>query len=739
MAVPAPDWLQLVRREYLSRFVPGGGSAVKFIVAEDDLLSDTARSLQSMSREHLIRFVPIDAARTRLHMIQDVFFALARAIDWDELAQRWVEATFEAEGYDWPVPGEAVPLRELADANDLDERLLTRQVQRWVTEKIVRDTGMAQDFRYAMTHLCMRRMEPGHGGAGAPVLEWLRGELRAIGLVRQVPISSKITRHNGRAMLRSLCRWLTLCSEPGILAALDVRQLGRTGAAALDGIRYSAAAVLDAFEVLRQLIDDVESLHGLLVVVLADQSFVQQDDPKRSVAAYLALKERIWADVHARGHENPLAPLLQLSRGEADRAVAERAGRDIPHSEARVAVEALRAGVPNRAAVRLLGTSDARFCERFVESLRETRADLADGRSVQGEILAGGFGTGKSHLLGYLTEIALQENFVVSPVAVSKETPLFDPDRMFAAAIRNAIVPGMNDDVMTAALARLQPNAAGDLEQWASRAQLPIFAALMFLRPKQWIGPDELASISRFLGGGKVSLPKVRQWLKQAGAHKLFDLKPQKPTDVALQRLTFTPRLFAAAGFSGWCVLLDETELMGRYSILQRGRSYAEMCRWLNLSPEVGVPGLLGVSAISDTFKDTMFDIRLDQEKIPRSLRNKGLVRAAALAEIGMEAIEQRQHFLVAPNDDLLFHSLGKVHALYRDAYGCDLAIGDVGQRTGSKSMRHFIKSWVTNWDIQRLYQAVDIITAESIAPDYSENTDLEETALVDALEEETS
>ena len=38
MAVSGIDWLDLVRREYLSRFVPGGGAAIKFVVAEIKVL-----------------------------------------------------------------------------------------------------------------------------------------------------------------------------------------------------------------------------------------------------------------------------------------------------------------------------------------------------------------------------------------------------------------------------------------------------------------------------------------------------------------------------------------------------------------------------------------------------------------------------------------------------------------------------------------------------------------------------
>ena len=736
MAVSATHWLDLIQREYLSRFISGGGAAVKFIVAENNVLAHVHKRLETRAKDRRLQFVAIDAAESRLHMIQDVFFVIARNTDWDVLAQRWVEAIFRRHQYEWPQPGKAVPIRQLSLANRQDETLLKRQVYEWLTEYIMRDREMAQDFRAAMTHLCMRRMEMADDRAVAPVIEWLRGELRAVGAVRQVPINSKITRHNGRAMLRSLCRWLRLSGGPGLALTLDIRQLGRTDIP--EGqVRYSPAAVLDAFEVLRQLIDDAESFSGLFVGVLGDQAFTQ-DDPKRSVAAYTALKERIWADVHARGHENPLAPLLQISElEESDTAAASSV--EMPFVEERVAIEALRAGVPNRAAIRSLRTSEGELSERFAKRLRQCRAGLSGGQAVEGEIVAGGFGTGKSHLLGFLADQALRENFIVSPVAISKETPLFDPERLFAAAIRNAIVPGVNDDVMTAVVSRLDPHACDNLEKWATDQEWPLFAALMFLLPKQVITTEDVATIARFFGGSKLNASKVRQWLRAAGALRIFDVKPVKAPQLALQRLRFAPRLFAAAGYSGWCVLIDEAELIGRYSVLQRGKSYAELCRWLSLGPDIGVPGVVAVCAITDDFKNVMFDEKLDPEKVPRVLEAKGLVPQARLAEIGMSAIEQRQHFLAPPNEDKLRSSLERVRGLYHQAYGWNPPVADIGERRTGKTMRQFIKSWITDWDIQRLYGKKDEIDTGTISTDYSENKDLEQAPPVEAADEEVA
>jgi len=83
-------------------------------------------------------------------------------------------------------------------------------------------------------------------------------------------------------------------------------------------------------------------------------------------------------------------------------------------SDERRAIEALRAGVPNRVAIRLLGTAETTISERFVENLQCCKTQLNEGGQATGQVIAGGFGTGKSHLLGYLQYVALKENFIGS-------------------------------------------------------------------------------------------------------------------------------------------------------------------------------------------------------------------------------------------------------------------------------------------------------------------------------------
>ncbi len=316
MAVIMKEWLELIDKEYLRDFIVKGGAAVKFVVADDAGIAALDTALGGLADEHGLVFARVNSADVKLHMMQDVFFAVSRQIDWEADAQRFVEGLFERHAYQWPNPGKPVALKDVADANQTDATILHRDFKKWLTGEVMKDTSMAQDFRLAVTQLCLNRLAPADHGdkTVAPILDWLRGELRLLSPLRNANIYAKITRHNARAMLRSLCRWLILAGHTGLFLVIDIRQLTLT-APALDGmLRYSPAAVMDAYEVLRQLVDDADMFERFFVAVFANHAFIG-DDRKRSVSAYTALKMRIWDDVRAQPKSNPLAPMVVIENG----------------------------------------------------------------------------------------------------------------------------------------------------------------------------------------------------------------------------------------------------------------------------------------------------------------------------------------------------------------------------------------------------------------------------------------
>ena len=87
----------------------------------------------------------------------------------------------------------------------------------------------------------------------------------------------------------------------------------------------------------------------------------------------------------------------------------------------------------------------------------------------------------------------------------------------------------------------------------------------------------------------------------------------------------------------------------------------------------------------------------------------------------------EKQVLLKAPTAELLQASLDKIRGFYSAAYGWHangVAVGDI---TSTKSMRQYIKSWITIWDLERLYRIRPEIQTVDVGPDYEENKDIEQ------------
>jgi hypothetical protein len=410
--------------------------------------------------------------------------------------------------------------------------------------------------------------------------------------------------------------------------------------------------------------------------------------------------------------------------------------------ESRTAIEALRAGVPNRAAIRQMGTEQTDIEHAFEVILGAAATDVGedwDLRNPTGMGIAGGFGTGKSHMLGHLAEVARQQGFVVSRVVVSKETPLSHPGHVLAAALRDAALPDRPDDPIAACVFALreQPEALEALEIAVSTPDAgfaPVFAACLFLLRRASTPPEMLRRIARLWAGTKVSSPAIRKALTTAGAGRMFPLKPVPAAELTTQLTRFLPLLFRAAGYAGWCILLDEIELIGRYTPLQRALSYVWLAAWLGLDGERRFPGVVIVYAITDDFATAVINARLDSEKLPERLTLKGRTADAALAALGIRHIERTvlQHRLLSPTLADLASCQGKVQRLYSAAYNWPAPVLPPPERTSSRTMRQYIKGWITQWDLLRLDGRDVVLVSDSIASNYTEDPTLAEPRALD-------
>lgn len=308
------DYATFLAREYLSGYLPAGGAAVKVAVVGDASAADRLESALAAETAALDGlFVSVPAELVRVHMIDQIFFAISQAIGWEDLAAELVRSAYEHASF--PVPhGAELAVTRVARHHDVDISELYRSVRRLLERDLLSSPALATEMGRAMLRLSQAHLGAGDVDASerGAVLAWLRGELRTIAALRPALIYSRIGRHNARSMLASAAALLA-ARRRALVVYLDLARLAearRPPAPARSGLYYSKAAVLDAYEVLRQFIDATDELRGVLVLAVMPPELMT--DESRGLPAYSALRLRVADEVRDQRRVNPFAALVRL-------------------------------------------------------------------------------------------------------------------------------------------------------------------------------------------------------------------------------------------------------------------------------------------------------------------------------------------------------------------------------------------------------------------------------------------
>jgi P-loop Domain of unknown function (DUF2791) len=311
----ADEYAGFLAREYLASYLPAGGAAVKVAVVGEGGAGDRLEAaLAAATAETRSLHVPISAESTRVHMVDQIFLAISRAVDWKAVAAAYVRAAYEEAAF--PVPdGAELTVTAVARRHDVDSRELYRSVRRLLERSLLGDPAIAPEMGRAMLRLAQAELGGGDIDAAErdAVMGWLHGELKSITALRSALIYTRIGRHNARAMLVSTAALLLASGFRGLVVQLDLSRLaeGRRPPAELrTGVYYSKAAVLDAYEVLRQFIDATDELRGVLILAVAPPELMT--DETRGLPAYSALHLRVADEVRDRRRANPFAALVRL-------------------------------------------------------------------------------------------------------------------------------------------------------------------------------------------------------------------------------------------------------------------------------------------------------------------------------------------------------------------------------------------------------------------------------------------
>lgn len=378
----------------------------------------------------------------------------------------------------------------------------------------------------------------------------------------------------------------------------------------------------------------------------------------------------------------------------------------------RRALEGLRNGVPNEAAVRLLGCNQPKAESRFQELLSQAMDPDNPPSNSLGMLVDGEFGSGKSHLLAYLEHQALSQGFVCSKVCISKETPLYNLDKVFKSAIEHGRMPDGTGQLMGEIGLRLEnsPESYVRFFRWANSEENGlhrIFPATLMVHERS-NDFDLISDIRSFWSGERIKVATVRDGLRQVGQLHNYAFKAPRAKELPSQRLRFATELIKGAGYKGWVILLDELELVGSYTLPQRAKSYAELACWLGKVEEEKYSGLVVVGTVTTDFAAAVLgdDGKQDRQNASRPFRLRGEEAAAARAETGVRILERETTQLAFPTDEDVNATVEKLRGIYSTAYGWDAP--PIEKKAGGVGfqgrMRYKVRASINEWDLLRLY-----------------------------------
>ena len=247
--------------------------------------------------------------------------------------------------------------------------------------------------------------------------------------------------------------------------------------------------------------------------------------------------------------------------------------------ESRKIIEALRSGISSHDVGMYFSSARPLIMGEIQETLDRIAAYGASG----GRIITGKYGEGKTHLLNTVRGVAHSQNMVVSTVTISKETPLSNAGQLYAKIIQGTYLPGYLQPGIAPALARLQP-VAPSTQSLLEYSLTRLATNKLYYLLKSWLGTqddEEKYLLGADLDGDFIASAMLRKIYKRIfGEPAVLNgnfLKSKHFTDY----ISFISKCFRTLGYSGWLILFDEAELIGRLGRVSRMKAYQTMHSFL--------------------------------------------------------------------------------------------------------------------------------------------------------------
>lgn len=286
-------------KHYLDEYIREGGSKIKFVTGRPG--SGKTYFLHVMEEEAKERnylTASFSATETWLHDFKEIYLEILDQCDILRCLKACAEKIVIAMGYDPNDIAEGQTFLDMLSAQGLGDALTKREIRLQLRNMFLQNPLLDNNFAIACSLLAGSIL-------GHPILEqqnqelllgWMSGDKTVkLSLLRALGLSpARITKYNARHMLRSLAEVIRLGGYSGLVVLIDDMEVLQSKSG-MDGIHYTKLRREDTYESIRQLIDDIDSLRGILFLFAFDRILIDNDN--MGLPSYQALWMRIQNEI----------------------------------------------------------------------------------------------------------------------------------------------------------------------------------------------------------------------------------------------------------------------------------------------------------------------------------------------------------------------------------------------------------------------------------------------------------
>lgn len=390
-------------------------------------------------------------------------------------------------------------------------------------------------------------------------------------------------------------------------------------------------------------------------------------------------------------------------------------------------IESLRAGIPTRVSTRELPDLRRSITDKIVDDL----LIFDSGRIPEGRILWGQYGQGKTHALTAIEHTALDRNFAVSRISLSREISLHNLFNFYSQIAPRVKTPNSTLEGIQHYLNRIQPSElkeAGIPEDGRYENPLPAYVFENYFYSE---GEDKEKLYADFTG---VRMPvselnRIHRATRGQALPKLHF----KVTEHSRAYFGMMADALSLCGFEGWVILIDEVELIGRLGKLSRLKAYNNLSWLLNWNKKMKYP-IYTVAAAATRLQDDLWYGKKDDDRsmIPELAEQKfGQEAKKVMTDFFEKAVDGNSLRIQPANESDLVSLLNTIGRLHSEAYGWspDLDTTHLINHLGSQPVRTYIRAALEFLDLQFLYgqnQLPDTVVLDESHLDEEPDTNIE-------------